>query len=125
MATYSSSKSRWGGQKENQQQETPVEKKRKLVGSAASGMKVRSHRAVLSVVNLRVEGSSAGKASEAGTPSQAVVIGDGSSTSAEIVEALLNLKMAGKTKFDFKVLHHWLFLWFCFCKVFQLSRRGG
>lgn len=99
MATYSSSKPRWGGQKENQQQqnETPFEKKRKLVGNAASGgVKVRSHRNVLAVVNLRAEG---GKAVEATT----AVIGDGSSTSPEAVEALLTLKMAGKTKFDFKV----------------------
>lgn len=103
MATYSSSKPRWGGQKENQQQgETPLEKKRKIIGNAAGGVKVRSHRNVLSVVNLRAEG---GKASEAGgTPSAAAVIVDGSSTTPEAVEALLNLKMVGKTKFDFKVL---------------------
>lgn len=107
MATYSSRKPAWGGQKENQQHETPMEKKRKLLGSAASGVKVRSHRSVLSVVNIRVEGSPAGRSLEAGTPSKAgmaAVIGDGSSTSAATVEALLNLKMSGKTKFDFKVI---------------------
>ena len=104
MATYSSRKGVWG-QKENRPQETPAEKKRKLIGSAASGLRVRSHRAALSVVNLRVEGTS-GKAFEAGTPSKAgmaAVVGDGSCTDAESVDALLNLKMAGKTKFDFKV----------------------
>lgn len=110
MATFSSGKARWGGQKENH--ETPMDKKRKLVGSATSGVKVRSHRSVLSVVNLRADGGgSAGKASEAGTPPNGAVIGDGSSTSAEAVEALLNLKMVGKTKFDFKVFAT-LLLWF-------------
>lgn len=106
MATYSSRKGAWGVQKENRQQETPVEKKRKLVGSAASGLRVRSHRAALSVVNLRVDGTP-GKTLEAGTPSKTLMasaVGDGSCTSPESVEALLNLKMAGKTKFDFKVL---------------------
>ena len=105
MATYSSRKGVWG-QKENRQQETPAEKKRKLVGSAASGLRVRSHRAALSVVNLRVEATPPVKAIEVGTPSKAraaAVDADGSDTSAESVEALLNLKMAGKTKFDFKV----------------------
>ncbi|KAG0624343.1 hypothetical protein M758_3G240900 [Ceratodon purpureus] len=103
MATYSSRKGVWG-QKENRQQETPAEKKRKLVGSAAAGLKVRSHRAALSVVNLRVDGTP-GRPMEAGTPSKggtAAAVGDGSCTDAESVDALLNLKMAGKTKFDFK-----------------------
>ncbi|XP_024381679.1 kinesin-like protein KIN-14N [Physcomitrium patens] len=103
MATYSSRKPAWG-QKENQQ-ETPADKKRKMVVSGASGLKVRSHRGVLSVVNLRAEGNAVRKSLEAANPSKAgmaAVAGDGSSTSPDCVDALLNLKMVGKTKFDFK-----------------------
>lgn len=109
MATHSSRKPTWNGQKENQPgQESPAEKKRKLAGKeAASGVKLRTHRTAFAMVgNTTPNGKSSMINSTCGTPSKnsaAMAAADGSSTAAAEVEALLSMKMVGKTKFDFKV----------------------
>ena len=111
MATHSSRKPTWNGQKENQPgQESPAEKKRKLAGKeAASGVKIRTNRTAFAMVgNTTPNGKSSMINSACGTPSKnsaamAAAAADGSSTAAAEVEALLSMKMVGKTKFDFKV----------------------
>lgn len=110
MATHSSRKPTWNGQKENQPgQESPAEKKRKLAGKeAASGVKIRTNRTAFAMVgNTTPNGKSSMINSACGTPSKnsaaMAAAADGSSTAAAEVEALLSMKMVGKTKFDFKV----------------------
>lgn len=102
----------WGGQKENQGRDSPVEKKRKLAGNVASGVKIRTHRTAFSMVsNMRTVNTPSGKSSSlssngGGTPMRfhsSGGVSDGVSIAAEDVETLLNMKMVGKTKFDFKV----------------------
>jgi hypothetical protein len=99
-------------QKENNNgMETPVEKKRKVTGKelGSEGVKLRTHRrAFASMINMRLESSSssspAGKTVLQGEAAALAGVGDGGmSTSASDVEALLGMKMMGKTKFDFKV----------------------
>ncbi|CAM6020101.1 unnamed protein product [Sphagnum balticum] len=98
-------------QKENNNgMETPVEKKRKVTGKelGSEGVKLRTHRrAFASMINMRLESSSssspAGKTVLQGEAAAVAGVGDGGmSTSASDVEALLGMKMMGKTKFDFK-----------------------
>jgi hypothetical protein len=77
-----------------------------LLRREASGFRVHSYRAALSVVNLRLDGTPSGKALEDGTLSKSLAApgaGDGMCTSLESVEALLNLKMGGEINSDFKV----------------------
>lgn len=116
MSTYSGRKPMWGGQKENQGRDSPAEKKRKLAGNVVSGVKIRTHRTAFSMVsNMRTVNTPSGKSSSlssngGGTPmkmnsnlASSCGVSDGVSIAAEDVETLLNMKMVGKTKFDFKV----------------------
>lgn len=124
MATLSARKAGWGRgtpqqqpqqhlQKENSngQETTPVEKKRKVTAKelgSSTGVKLRTQqrRAFASMLNVRlVESSSSSPAGKALLQGDALAAGggDAASTLASDVEALLGMKMVGKTKFDFKV----------------------
>ncbi len=124
MATLSARKAGWGRgtpqqqpqqhvQKENSngQETTPVEKKRKVTAKelgSSTGVKLRTHqrRAFASMLNVRlVESSSSSPAGKALLQGDALAAagGDAASTLPSDVEALLGMKMVGKTKFDFKV----------------------
>jgi hypothetical protein len=120
MATLSARKAGWGRgtpqqhvQKENSngQETTPVEKKRKVAAKelgSSTGVKLRTQqrRAFASMLNVRlVESSSSSPAGKALLQGEALAAGgaDPASTLPSDVEALLGMKMVGKTKFDFKV----------------------
>ncbi len=130
MATLSARKAGWGRgtpqqqpqqhlQKENSngQETTPVEKKRKVTAKelgSSTGVKLRTQqrRAFASMLNVRlVESSSSSPAGKALLQGDALAAGggDAASTLPSDVEALLGMKMVGKTKFDFKVR----FVFFC------------
>ncbi|CAK9876044.1 unnamed protein product [Sphagnum jensenii] len=123
MATLSARKAGWGRgtpqqqphqhvQKENSngQETTPVEKKRKVTAKelgSSTGVKLRTQqrRAFASMLNVRlVESSSSSPAGKALLQGDALAAGggDAASTLPSDVEALLGMKMVGKTKFDFK-----------------------
>ncbi len=140
MATLSARKAGWGRgtpqqqphqhvQKENSngQETTPVEKKRKVTAKelgSSTGVKLRTHqrRAFASMLNVRlVESSSSSPAGKALLQGDALAAGggDAASTLPSDVEALLGMKMVGKTKFDFKVR----FVLFFFLERFILQTR--